>query len=206
MLEIRNFEKSYPNGFRLKIDDLSVADGVHLIQGENGSGKSTLFKAIAGIHPFKGEILLDRISIKHSPVSYRSMVNYAPAEPQFPDFLSLDELAGFVAKAKKAAPEQSGFLMDLFGVRNFSTYAVGTYSSGMLKKTALILAFLGNPRLVILDEPFTTIDKETQDNLLSLIGDQRREGVSFLVSSHHLPDEERFRFDAAFRLANGQLV
>lgn len=206
MLEIRNFEKTYANGFRLRIDSLMLNKGIHLVKGENGAGKSTLFKAIAGIHPFKGEIILDHISIRKASVEYRKLVNYAEAEPQYPDFLSLDELIQFVAEAKQASKDQIKFLKQEFNVSGYSAYRMASYSSGMLKKAALLLAFLGNPTLIILDEPFTTIDNEAQLKLMSLIKIQATRGVSFLISSHHIPQEDKFKLDSSIRISNGQLI
>lgn len=105
MLHIKHFHKAYPTGFELNINNLEFSSGIHLIKGENGAGKSTLFKAIAGIHPFEGEIALNGVSLSKEPLRYRMLVNYAEAEPQFPEFLSLDELILLVAQAKKAPTE-----------------------------------------------------------------------------------------------------
>ncbi len=205
MLQIKNFHKSYPTGFELNIHDLEFQTGIHLIKGENGAGKSTLFKAIAGIHPFGGEIILNDISISKESLKYRMLVNYAEAEPQFPDFLSLDELITVVAEAKKASAESIEDLKNLFGVTQYSPNPIKSYSSGMLKKAALLLAFLGNPQLIILDEPFTTIDGEAQEKLLTLIRDQQSTGVNFLISSHHLPTMQDFAFDTVVQIQNGHL-
>lgn len=205
MLQIKNFRKSYPTGFELNIQELVFETGIHLIKGENGAGKSTLFKAIAGIHPFEGEILLNDSSITKEPLQYRMRVNYAESEPQFPKFLSLDELILLVAQAKKASNESVEHLKNLFGVTQYAPNPISSYSSGMLKKAALLLAFLGNPQLIILDEPFTTIDVEAQKKLLDFIKDQYALGVNFLISSHHLPNVENFNFDSVVQIQNGKL-
>ncbi|MBK6267285.1 ABC transporter ATP-binding protein [Marivirga sp. S37H4] len=206
MLQINNFIKRYSTGFRLEINSLHLKEGIHLIKGENGAGKSTLFKAIAGIHAFEGEIVLDNISIKQHPVAYRKHVNYSEAEPQFPDFLSLDDLILFVARAKQSPDDQVQSLKEEFGVNNYSKNRISSYSSGMLKKASLLLAFLGSPKLIILDEPFTTIDTETQANLISLIKKELLKGVSFLISSHHLPEIPFFDYESTLQLKNGNII
>ncbi|MBR9774518.1 MAG: ATP-binding cassette domain-containing protein [Cytophagales bacterium] len=134
MLEIQHFLKKYSTGFQLEIDSLLLNEGIHLIQGKNGAGKSTLFKAIAGIQTFQGEILLDDLNLEKEPFAFRKKVNYAEAEPLYPEFLSLSELILFVVKAKEAPRDQIERLKSRFGVTEFMEQPVATYSSGMLIK------------------------------------------------------------------------
>jgi ABC-2 type transport system ATP-binding protein len=206
MLEIQQFLKKYPTGFQLKIEALHLEKGIHLIQGENGAGKSTLFKAIAGIQTFTGNILLDKVDLKKEPLVFRQWVNYAEAEPVYPDFLSLDDLILFVSKAKKALRMQIDELKEAFGVSTFSDNNITTYSSGMLKKTSLLLAFLGNPKLTILDEPFTTIDTGSQDFLVQLIEKKSAEGVSFLISTHQKAFIDILPFTTRHTISNGRMI
>jgi ABC-2 type transport system ATP-binding protein len=176
LLSISGFRKKYPSGFEFTLDQLQLQQGVHLIQGGNGSGKSTFLKALAGIHPAEGEIILQGISLRKDPLAYRMQIGYAEAEPVFREFLNADDLIQVVAQAKKAEKSQIEILTEKLGIHKFSSYPVGTYSSGMLKKTAILLAFLGSPSLVILDEPFTTIDVAAlpfRDGALEPIFDRR---------------------------------
>lgn len=206
MLEIQRFKKSYPTGFHMEVDSLHLSKGIHLIKGENGSGKSTLLKAIAGIHAFDGEILLDAISLKKEPIAFRKLVNYSEAEPLFPEFLSMDELINFVSKTKGANNSQIESLKETMGINDFSKNPISTYSSGMLKKAGLILAFLGSPSLIILDEPYTTIDIRSQKRLTDLINFEIKKGVSFLLTSHIADFEEFFDYDSVLSIADGNLV
>lgn len=205
LLSISGFSKNYPSGFNLRIDRLELPSGIHLLQGENGSGKSTFLKAIAGIHPAEGNICISGFSLEKDPLHYRRLVGYAEAEPSFPDFLNLDDLIHVVAKAKKSPPGQIEFLKETFGVNSYSQFPIGTYSSGMLKKTALILAFLGDPSVIILDEPFTTIDTASQDILSQLISEKAKAGISFLLTSHQSNPLDHLAIDSRFLLENGSL-
>ncbi|SHO64260.1 ABC transporter ATP-binding protein [Algoriphagus zhangzhouensis] len=205
MLLISNFSKKYPSGFEVLIDELKLEKGIHFIHGANGSGKSTLLKALAGIHPFQGKIDLNGIDLLKKPLEYRATIGYAEAEPQFPDFLSLDDLIQVVAKAKKANQEEINQLKSSFGADSFSGYPVGTFSSGMLKKSALILAFLGNPQLVILDEPFTTIDTQTQNQLTEMIKGLAAQGVTFLITSHQNSPIANLPIQGTFKMESGRL-
>jgi ABC-2 type transport system ATP-binding protein len=186
MLAIQHFRKSYHGQLALEIQELQIPAGIHWIQGINGSGKTTFFRSIAGMLPFDGSILLNgRHEISRDPVPYRLRVNYGEAEPNYPGFLSAWDLIQFVGKAKQAAPTQISDLIDAFGIGDFCRNPTGTYSSGMIKKTSLVMAFLGNPELILLDEPLITIDKKAVEHVYQLVNQYHdKKGVSFLLSSH----------------------
>jgi len=191
MLRFTNFKKSYGNYPALTIADFTIAEGIYWIKGVNGSGKSTLLKSIAGILAFDGDILLDEISIKKQPVDYRKLVNFAEAESLFPEFLTGRELINLFAAAKNAPAGQEQVYLDSMGMNGYVDKPVGTYSSGMLKKLSLLLAFLGKPKLIMLDEPLITIDTAALEVLYQWISNHRREHcTSFLLSSHQTLDAE----------------
>jgi ABC-2 type transport system ATP-binding protein len=186
MLQFIKFKKLYGGFPALKIDALSINPGVYWIKGVNGSGKSTLLKSIAGILSFEGDIVLDtNISIKKQPVAYRKLVNFAEAEPVFPEFLTAKEMIAMFAQAKDALAGQEQHYIETMQMQSYVGQPVGTYSSGMLKKLSLVLAFMGNPKLILLDEPLITIDTASLKVLNSWIAERYKEqGTSFLLSSH----------------------
>ncbi|MFT4030929.1 MAG: ATP-binding cassette domain-containing protein [Siphonobacter sp.] len=185
MLHIKNFQKAYHGRTVLQVSDLQLGDGVHWLRGSNGSGKSTFFRCVAGMLPCEGEIWLDnQWEVQRNPVAFRLRVNYAEAEPLYPEYLSAFDLITFIAKAKKAPVGQMDRLVDAMEIREFWKQPVGTYSSGMLKKTSLIIGFLGSPKLIMLDEPLVTIDDRAVSNVCQLINQYHQDGVSFLLSSH----------------------
>ncbi|MFB0495897.1 ABC-2 type transport system ATP-binding protein [Mucilaginibacter sp. OAE612] len=188
MLQFQNFKKLYGSYPALKIDSLKLESGIYWIKGVNGSGKSTFLKSIAGILAFDGDILLDEnISIKKQPVAYRKLVNFAEAEPVFPDFLTGFEMIRLFADAKDAPARQEEGYIKSMGMQSFVDRPVGTYSSGMMKKLSLLLAFLGNPKLILLDEPLITIDTASLAILNTWIRErQEQQGTSFLLSSHQI--------------------
>lgn len=205
MLHLTNFEKRYPSGFGVVIPELQLPQGIHVILGGNGSGKSTLLKALAGIHPANGTVVLNGISLFDQPLEYRRKIGFAPAEPTFPEFLNLHDLIAFVAKAKQASIAEISELKAVFDVEDFLSFPIGGYSSGMLKKSALLLAFLGNPELVILDEPFTTIDALTQDQLVNLIKSKTEQGTSFLITSHQRGPIELLPLTSILHMKSGKI-
>jgi len=186
MLQFLEFQKFYNNFPALKIDDLTIEPGIYWVKGVNGSGKSTLLKSIAGILSFNGDISLNGgISIKKDPVAYRKLVNFAEAEPLFPEFLTGKEMVKLFVSAKDAPAGQQPYFIESMKMQSYIDRPIGTYSSGMLKKLSLVLAFLGRPKLILLDEPLITIDTESLKILYSWISVQHKEnGVSFMLSSH----------------------
>lgn len=192
MLHFQKFEKHYGNFPALKIDELTINPGIYWIKGVNGSGKSTLLKSIAGILSFKGDILLNNtISIKKQPVAYRKLVNFAEAEPLFPEFLTGKEMISLFADSKGAPAGQEQQLIESMGMQAYVDRPVGTYSSGMLKKLSLLLAFLGQPEIIMLDEPLITIDTASLKILYSWMAERHaRQGTSFLLTSHQALDAD----------------
>jgi len=190
-IRLTNVEKYYGSYLALKISSLSIAQGIHWIQGVNGSGKTTLLKILAGLLPFKGDVVLaENISIKKNPIAYRRLVNYAEAEPLFPSFLSGTDLLNLFMKTKHGNKQQSEELIHLLNVGSFIDHPVGTYSSGMMKKLSLILSFIGHPKIILLDEPLVTVDDASVEIVYSMIEKYHREkGITFLLTSHQHFDE-----------------
>ena len=186
MLQLTNFSKRYHGRAVLRIDSFTFSPGTYWIQGVNGSGKSTLLKAIAGVTPFEGDIrLAGQWSVKQQAVAYRRRVNFAEAEPVFPAFLTGRELIHLFRTAKGGAPHQEDFYLEALHMTSYVQEPVGTYSSGMLKKLSLVLAFLGQPTCIVLDEPLTTLDAAAVPVLCSwMTHQQAQQGTSFLLSSH----------------------
>lgn len=190
MLHFNQFEKSYFNHLVLKIDNIKIPEGIFWIKGSNGSGKSTLLKAIAGILSFEGDIAISTIYLKNHGVSFRKLVNFAEAEPLYPEFLTGFEMVDLFAKAKGAVSDQKETLIAEMGMKPYIHNPLGSYSSGMLKKLSLVLAFLGKPKLILLDEPLNTIDVESLEILYRWINEKHQnEKISFLLSSHQPLDE-----------------
>ena len=205
-LSVQNLRKRYGSHEVLAIPEWRINDGIYWIQGENGAGKSTLFRTLAGMLPYEGTLTLDdRYDLRKQPVEYRLRLNLGEAEPLYPAFLTPADLLAFVAEAKRSPSGQVQELVRALGI-NFLDQTMGACSSGMVKKTSLALAFLGEPRVIILDEPLITIDQEARGNLFGLIREYRARGVTFLLSSHQPFEHDDLIITASYALQNKTLV
>jgi ABC-2 type transport system ATP-binding protein len=185
MLQFEQTEKFYGNHLALQIPSLGLEKGLYWLKGENGSGKTTMMKMIAGLHPFKGDILMDGISIKKNRNDFLRFVNYGEAEPIYPSFLTAQDLVELYCTTKKA--DISLTIEQLKALHIYDTYqnAIGSYSSGMLKKLSIALALVGNPKWILLDEPLITMDVSAVALVCEWIKNlQREKAVSFIISSH----------------------
>ena len=191
MLELQNLKKKYQSSLVIDVPLLIVEAGIYWVKGVNGSGKTTFLKMVAGLLPFEGNIQLAGISIKKNAVAYRRLISWAEAEPLFPSFMSGQALVELYMKIKKVSHQQVQQLIDRFEMASYINQSIGTYSAGMTKKLSLLLAFIGNPSLLILDEPLITLDAKAVQVVSDLILESNKQyGCSFLMSSHQDMQEE----------------
>ena len=190
MLDISGYIKKYPASEApvLSIGSFHIDNGIYWIKGENGSGKTSLIKSIAGLIPFEGNISVDGLHIRNNRMAYAQKVNYAEAEPLYPSFLTGRELINFYRSTKAGSFPEA--LLNSLGVDKFMGQKTSTYSSGMLKKLSLVLAFTGKPALILLDEPLIALDVAAVEVLQDAIRQYHQNGVSFIITSHQLFNNE----------------
>lgn len=186
MLEFLQVRKSYvASAPILDIDSQVLEKGIYWLQGANGTGKSTLIRIVAGIAPFQGDILIDGHSQRHEPVAYRRLVGWADAEPLYPGFLTGEEMVNFYGGILHPETSQIARLIRQLDIGAWLNTRLAGWSSGMIKKLALLLAFLGRPAWIALDEPLITLDESGLTGLLTLIREYRDQyDTGFLLSSH----------------------
>jgi len=187
MLSLQSFEKSYSGNLILKVNHCALVKGIYRLKGANGTGKSTLIKCIAGLLPFKDTITINNTSLKKCRVSYRQKINFADAEPLFPEFLTGEEMIQLFIHAKNGAIHDIDELIESLNMRHYLQSPVGTYSSGMLKKLSLALACIGKPEWILLDEPFITLDSDSLTAIQTQIKKLHEEkNTGILFSSHQI--------------------
>jgi len=203
MLHIENLHKKYGDRTILDIKALDIPQGIVHLQGINGSGKTTFSKITAGLIPFAGQLVLHKkYEARKNKVEYRNQVNYSESEPRYPDFLTANDLIDFVGKAKSASISQKSQYIEIFGINEYLYNTIGTYSSGMLKRLSLCLAFLGAPSLIVLDEPTNTLDAAAIQELIDQIHLAHEQDVSFILVSHQKVQQLGIKVEASFLVAN----
>lgn len=205
-LTLNHIDKKYGSHTVLQFDQWKIGSGIYWLKGGNGTGKTTLFRIISGQTPFNGQVLLDEIDLKKDPISFRSKISYAEAEPQYPLFITGKELLNFYKDVRHAQQDEIDELTSLFELNEFLNQKIGGYSSGMLKKLSLICAFIGDVDLYILDEPLITIDVASASKLYDLMIQKTHQGKSFLLSSHQEINLEKLNIAAVFEIQHQQIV
>ena len=193
MLEFLLVKKEYSDRIILSVSELKLSEGIYWLTGANGSGKTTLLKMVSGLIPFSGHILIDGIDLRLKPTAYRKFISNAEAEPRYPPFLMGKELILFYQHIRKSSSSQTDMLTERLGFGRFLSNPVGTYSSGMLKRLSLLLAFIGAPKWIFLDEPMANLDAEAGAVLPEIIMEfHKTHGTHFIFSSHTRFLDEHF--------------
>lgn len=205
VLQISQLSQYYGSHQVLDIPSWEIEYGIYWIQGENGAGKSTLFRTLSGMLPYSGKVMLNgNYDLKKQSVEYLLRLNIGEAEPVYPSFLTPHDLLSFVAEAKNSPAGQVAMLTEALGI-HYLKQPFGSCSSGMVKKVSLALAFLGNPSVIILDEPLITIDKDARAALFEVVKTYYANGVTFLLSSHQTFEQEGLSLTGAYALRNKTL-
>lgn len=198
MLEIKNLTKIYPNG-KKAVSDLSIIieDGdLYGFIGRNGAGKTTTLKACLTIHDYDaGDILLNGVSVKAFPIECKKLMAYVPDTPVLDPYLTGVQYLNFICDiygvSEEKRKQKIQILSDMLGMREKLNDLIASYSHGMKQKISLIGAFLHEPKLLILDEPFVALDPEAFIQLKTLMKELCESGSSVLFSSHILDIVEK---------------
>ena len=211
VLEVRDLTKTY--GDKMAVDGLSltVAPGeIHGFIGHNGSGKTTTIRAVVGVMAFDfGEVLIDGLSVREKPVACKARTAYIPDNPDLYEYVTgiqyLSYLADIFRVSVADREERIVALAGDFGIMDSLGNLIGSYSHGMRQKLALIGAFLHDPRLLVLDEPFVGLDPQASYRLKELMRDLCDRRSAIFISTHVLDVAEKL-CDRVTIIKQGRLV
>jgi ABC-2 type transport system ATP-binding protein len=210
-LTINNLFKTYPNGVKaLKNLSLSIGNGMFGLVGPNGAGKSSLMRTIATLQdPDSGTISLDGIDVLRQKDQVRRILGYLPQEfGVYPKISALDMLhhiavmKGMTSSAERK--ETVDALLQQTNLWDVRKKALATFSGGMKQRFGIAQALLGNPRLIIVDEPTAGLDPAERNrflNLLSSLGSDRT-----VILSTHIVDDVRQLCPRMAIIASGELL
>ena len=180
--------------------DLTINDGgIFAVLGPNGSGKTTLIKSILGmVIPNKGNISVLGKSIKHNS-AYRNKIDYLPQIANFPSNLKVKELIKMI-KDLRGNTLKDKDLISLFKLEPFLNKKLGNLSGGTKQKVNIVLTFMFDSPLIILDEPTTGLDPISLIRLKELIQAEKAKGKTILITSHIMSFVEEVSDEIVFIL------
>ena len=185
IVDIEDVEKKYGKFTALYKLTLQIKPGAHLlILGPNGAGKTTLIKSIMGILNFKGRISVGGVDVNKDPRRAKKIIGYVPQNYAFYEALSLYDHAVLTTRLKNLGTEQIEEKLRLVNLWDARKRKVRACSDGMKQRLGIALALIGNPKLLILDEPTSNIDLRGQLEFQRLLRALLAEGKTMITTSH----------------------
>lgn len=191
-VSISSVEKRYGAVRALRDVSFDLAPGrLSALVGHNGAGKTTLIKLMLGlIRADRGSVRVLGEDPAAGEFSARRALGYLPENVAFNAALTGRETLGFYARLKQIAPAAAWALLDRVGLSDAADRRVGTYSKGMRQRLGLAQALLGQPRVLLLDEPTTGLDPALRQTFYEILNELREGGTTVLISSHALNELE----------------
>ena len=211
MLYIEHLTKTF--GEKKAVDDLSlhIAPGeIYGFIGHNGAGKTTTLKSVVGIQQFdSGRITIGGHSIQDDPIACKKMLAYIPDNPDLYEFMTGIQYLNFIADIfgveESARQERIRKYADLFELTTDLAQPVAAYSHGMKQKLAIISAWLHEPKLILMDEPFVGLDPKASHILKGMMREVCDAGGAIFFSTHVLEVAEKL-CDKVAIIKGGKLI
>jgi ABC-2 type transport system ATP-binding protein len=205
MIRVEGLKKTIRGNEILKGINLNVKNGeIYGFIGHNGAGKSTTMNILTGLSkPTAGSCEVNGIIVETIKTPGDLQIGFLPEEPRFLSWLTAYETLDYLGNqpGKKAISE----MLAWSGLEEAANRRVGGFSRGMKQRLGIGAALIGNPDLLILDEPSSALDPEGRAEVLALIMDLKKMGKTVLFSSHILSDVERV-CDTVGMIANGVMI
>ena len=211
MLRIENLTKTYGEKRAVYNLSLHIAPGeIYGFIGHNGAGKTTTLKAVVGILQFdKGEVFIKGESVRKNPLACKQKIAYIPDNPDLYEFMTGIKFLNFIADIfgvpEEKRQERIRKYADLFEMTENLAQPIASYSHGMKQKLAIISAWIHEPKLIIMDEPFVGLDPKAAHILKQMMREICDEGGAIFFSTHVLEVAEKL-CDKVAIIRNGQLI
>ena len=211
MLKIEHLTKKY--GDKTAVKDITIhinAGEIYGFIGHNGAGKTTTLKSVVGILDFEeGEILIDGESIKEKPLECKRKMAYIPDNPDLYEFMTGIKYLNFIADvfgvSESDRQERIRKYADVFELTSDLAQPIASYSHGMKQKLAIISAWIHEPKLIIMDEPFVGLDPKATHILKNMMRELCDKGGAIFFSTHVLEVAEKL-CDKVAIIKKGELI
>lgn len=211
MLQIKHLTKTYGNKIAVKDLSLHIKPGeIYGFIGHNGAGKTTTLRSVVGIQQFdQGEILIAGKNNQEDPLACKKVIAYIPDNPDLYEFMTGYKYLNFVADIYGVDSilrhENIQKYGDLFEITQDLGQPISTYSHGMKQKLAIIAAWMHNPQLIIMDEPFVGLDPKASHLLKGMMREVCEKNGAIFFSTHVLEVAEKL-CDKIAIIKNGELI
>ena len=230
MIRMVNVRFSYRGGPAV-IDsgELEIRPGLTLLLGPNGCGKTTLLKLLAGVEkPSSGRVFLEELDLWQDEVASRRRLAYVPEHPDLTPYATVEEILELVCRLRHEPSSRAVEILERVGLGNLGHRSVRELSQGQRRRAVLAAAWIGQPRVLLLDEPFEAMDRNIHSEVLTWIETKVDEGAAAMLGTHEfeevahlasaaitvgkagkvrlyaeLPDHRRQRMDFLENLARG---
>ena len=208
-LELKKLTKKYKEKVAVDHVDTVLNTGIYGLLGANGAGKTTLMRMICDVlTPTSGEVLVDGNRVTAMGENYRSLLGYLPQNfGYYPDY-SAKEFMYYIAAlkgiSKSSARKQTRQLLELVSMTNVAGKKIKTFSGGMIQRLGIAQALLGNPRILILDEPTAGLDPKERVRFRNLIAEFAKDRI--IILSTHIASDVEYIADHILLMKNGAFL
>ena len=207
MIEVKNLTKNFGKFRALDDLNLSFTDGKAIaLIGPNGCGKTTLIKCILGLNVVEdGDILVEEKSVKDD-YRYRNHIGYMPQIGRYPENMTIQQTIKMIMDTRNV-PENllDTELLESFELEKIYLKKMGTLSGGTTQKVSAVLAFMFNPKIIILDEPTAGLDPLASEILKNKIIKEKNKGKLIIITSHLLSELDDMVSEIVF-LNEGKVI
>ena len=167
--------------------NLEIGTGLSLLLGPNGCGKSTLLKLAAGIErPDRGTVEINGHDMWRDEIAARRELAYVPEQPDLTPYATIQDILYLVCRLRSISPDKAGEVLEKVGLSAVAKRSIRELSMGQRRRAVLAAAWIGSPRIILLDEPLEAMDRAMREDLLVWINDLLASQASVVIATHEI--------------------
>jgi ABC-type multidrug transport system ATPase subunit len=190
MIRLDGVRFAYPGAADIvEAHELAIGPGLTLLLGPNGAGKSTLLRLIAGVErPREGRISIHGHDLWNAEVAERQPIAYVPEQPELTPYATIEEIVRLVCRLRGVPKDDAAAAIERVGLAGHASRSIRQLSQGQRRRAVLAAAWVGQPSVLLLDEPLEAMDRAMRDEVIEWIRDAATQGRTAVVASHDFDD------------------